>query len=318
MVFEKKKIQSETLGEYLAAVRKSLNLSLKTVAQKTAIKIQFLESLERGDFTLLPPDVYALGFLRQLAEIYSVDSASLAEQYKKEKQILNQLKLKRGLERPRLKKFLDKFVVTPKLLSISLGVLFVAATLIYIVWQVASINRQPSLEIYQPQNNQLVKASFLTVKGRTDAGMNVSVNGNKDVFVDNGGNFQIQLALEPGPKNLEIVAQNKFGKSAVKTLAVMGEAQPAAAGGQVQLRLDFLGDVGLVAGVDDSPSQNFSFHSGDSKVFTGQKKIVISVSDAGQTRADLNGQNLGKLGRLGQKLSNVPFFPDSGNINSGQ
>jgi transcriptional regulator with XRE-family HTH domain len=311
MSFEKRKIQSETLGEYLSAVRKSLNLPLKTVAGKTAIKIQFLEGLERGDFTVLPPDVYALGFLRQLAEVYSIDGAALVEQYKKEKLILNQLKLRKLTQRPCLKKYFGKIVVTPKLLSISLGVLFVAATVIYIVWQVASINKTPALEIFQPQNNQVVTGSFLTVKGKTDAGMNVSVNGNKDVFVDNSGNFEIQLALEPGPTNLEIVAQNKFGKSVTKTLAVIGQQQAETLGGQVQLRLDFLGDVTVQVSVDDGLSQNFNFHNGDSKVFIGQKKVIITVSDAGLTQATLNGQSLGKLGRVGQRLADIPFFPDS-------
>jgi transcriptional regulator with XRE-family HTH domain len=312
MSFEKRKIQSEILGEYLAEVRKSLGLSLEDAAVRSGIKSRFLEGLERGDFSVLPPDVYTLGFLRQLAEIYSVDGASLAEQFKKERLIANQLKLKQRQRRPPLKNFFGRIVVTPKLLSISLGAAFVAATVIYIIWQVASINKSPSLEIFEPQNNQLVKSSFLTVKGRTDPGMSVSVNGNKDVFVDNDGNFEIQLALAPGPKNLEIVAQNRFGKSTEKILAVIGQEQAAASLGRVELRLDFLGDVDVAVSADDGPMQNFSFHRGDSKVFLGQKKVVVSVSDAGLTAASLNGHALGKLGRPGQKLFNIPFFPDSG------
>ena len=74
MVFERKKIQLETLSEYLQEAREALGLSAEEVAAKTSIKLFFLQALESGEFKKLPPDVYVLGFLKQLAELYSVES----------------------------------------------------------------------------------------------------------------------------------------------------------------------------------------------------------------------------------------------------
>ena len=48
MIFEKKKIQIETLGEYLREVRGNLQLSLEEVAKKTNIKPAFLKGLEQN------------------------------------------------------------------------------------------------------------------------------------------------------------------------------------------------------------------------------------------------------------------------------
>ena len=87
MSFEKKKIQIDTLGEYLSEIRQSLGMQIKTVALKTGISDKFIESLEKGDFCKLPADVYSLGFLRQLAELYNIDAGQLIDQYKKEKSI---------------------------------------------------------------------------------------------------------------------------------------------------------------------------------------------------------------------------------------
>lgn len=91
MFFEQKKISTETLSEYLASVRNTLGLSLEDVAKKTGIKLKFLQGLESGDYKNLPADVYVLGFLKQLAELYTVASDEIVNQYKKEKNIQKQI-----------------------------------------------------------------------------------------------------------------------------------------------------------------------------------------------------------------------------------
>src|SRR5581483_11974160 len=126
MSFEKKKIQVETLSEYLASVRKNLKFSQQEVCDKTGIKPKFLACLESGDFMQLPPDVYVLGFLAQLARLYSVDADELAGQYKKEKGIVQQLAAKPHGGRGALSsKVLDRLVITPKILSAVFGLAFV-------------------------------------------------------------------------------------------------------------------------------------------------------------------------------------------------
>lgn len=309
MVFEKKKIQLETLSEYLAEVRNHLQLSLKEVSQKTAIKQKFLENLESGDFSGLPPDVYVLGFLRQLAAIYLIDAEVLAEQYKKEKAIQQQLRLRKGSQIGWRPNYFKNLVITPKLMSLAAGILFVTISILYIIWQVLSINRTPSLTILQPQDGQLVQGTFVNIIGKTDAGTNVTVNG-QSIFVDDQGNFKSQMALQNGSEELDVVASNRFGKSAGKTLSVVGQSSSAQPTGQVRLKLDFSADVSLAFSVDDGQPQTVAFHSGDSKTIIGQQKIVISTSDAGATKLTLNDKVVGLLGRPKENLQNVPFYAE--------
>lgn len=294
-----------------------LGLSLDQVSERTGIKLKFLESLEDGNFRQLPPDVYVLGFLRQLAELYSIEEAPLSAQYKKEKNIHTQIEKRAHPSRAWASVYFSRLVVTPKFLSIVLGLLFVVMTLGYIIWQVASINKLPSLEIFEPQDRQVIKDSFVNVRGKTDPDMKVTIN-SQDVFVDSSGNFKLQLSMEVGPKQLEVTASNKFGKTVTKIISITGTSDVVASSSPVSLKLGFSENVILSFSIDDAPRQVLDFYKGDTKFLSGQKKIVISTSNAGATTATLNGQNLGSLGRSGEQLSNVPFFAESGSASSSK
>lgn len=307
MIFEQKKIQIETLSEYLSAARVNLNLSAEEVSKKTNISIKFLTALESGNLSALPANVYVYGFLRQLAEIYLVDEIVLIEQYKKEKGISQQLyNAEKNQSSGWQRKYFKKLVVTPKILSFGMGTIFVVASLIYIIWQVWSINKTPKLEIIKPENNSVINSSFVQVVGKTDPGMNITVN-DQIIFVDNNGNFQTQVGLSPGPKEIIVVSKNRFDKSFTKTLNITGAVPEATISG-LQVKVDFTGTVTLNFIIDDQPEQSLAFNPGDSKMFMATKKIVISTTDAGATKINLNGQNLGPIGRNGEVINNVSFY----------
>jgi len=321
MIFEVKKIRLETLSEYLSEIRGQLNLLPTEVAERTGIPPKFLEMLEQNHFHQLPPDVYVLGFLRQLAGIYAVDANTLIEQYKKECGIQRQLHARPLFSASWTKKIFGKFVITPKALSVAAGLLFVIVTLGYIIWQVGSINKTPSLDIVSPQDRQIISDSVITVSGRTDPGTSLNIN-NKSVFVDSQGDFTTQIGIDNGQEQLVFTASNKFNKTSTKTLTVIGENSPAVlsasttapqlSAASVQLKLEFTGPATFT--VDGSSPQVINFNAGDVKVLSAQDKITISTSDAGATKATYNGQSLGFLGKPKEKLVNVPFFPQSDTI----
>jgi cytoskeletal protein RodZ len=308
MLFEQKKISTETLSEYLASVRANLVFSLEEVGKKTGIKLKFLQSLESGDFGSLPAEVYVIGFLRQLAELYAVDAFELILQYKKEKNIQKQVLIQRqAFASAWYKKYFGKLVITPGLLSVVLGLAFVVLTLGYIIWQLWSINRIPVLTVTQPQNNSVIAGSAVSVLGHTDPEADVSVNG-QSIFVDDKGGFQTQAALSPGPEEITVTAANRFGKSATQVLNITGAGSVASTAGPLQLTLSFIGAATVSFSIDDQPSQTVTFSAGDNKTFSANQKILISTSDAGATKVAINGQNLGVMGRPKEQLNNVPFF----------
>jgi transcriptional regulator with XRE-family HTH domain len=308
MVFEKKKIQTETLGEYLIEVRQNLNLSHDDVAAKTNISIKFLESLESGRFKILPADVYVLGFLKQLATLYSVSCEELVGQYKKEKGIERKIQTQSELEKSEwYKRIFGKIVITPKFLTLLFSLLFIFGTTAYIIWQVWSINKTPPLEIFSPHNNDIVKEAFVEVKGKTDPGILVAVN-NQSVFVDGNGNFHNQIGLSQGPSQITISATNRFGKVVTKSITLSGSGVVTETE-KLILKLDFTEAVTIGYVIDSLEQQTISFSAGDSKTFMASQKITIDTSNAGATKLTLNGQSLGAMGKLKEPLNGVAFYP---------
>ncbi len=317
MAFERKKLKIETLAEYLVEVREKLGFTLEDVVKKTGIKLKFLKYLESGKFSKLPPGVYVIGFLKQLSGLYSVVPQVLIDQYKKEFSIQRNIDSPLKVRKNKLKKSWEKVIITPKRLSLFFGVIFISLTVGYIIWQVVAINKPPKLKVFEPTPSQIIFGSSLNVKGQTDPGISVSVN-EQNVFVNSKGLFQIQLGISPGPVELKVLAENKFGKITSVVLNVIGEKAKKRTGKSLYLRLEFSEPVELIYEIDGNPKEIGNFNKGDIKVFKGKEKVIISTSNAGATVVSLNGENLGSLGKEGERLENVSFFAKPDKIEGQQ
>ena len=310
MIFETKKIKHDTLSEYLVETRNSLQLSISDVVEKTGIQLKFLESLERGNFAQLPADVYVMGILRQLARFYVLDASVLVDQFKVERGVQKQLNEKSESNNNRTKKYFKKILITPRYVTVLLTIGFTVVTLVYVIWQVFSINRVPALEIYQPQDRQIVKESTFQVIGKTDPSMSVNIN-EQSVFVDEAGNFKTTISIESGPKELVFTAKNKFDKSVVKKITIIGQNNRTENLEALTMLLHFTSNVTFTIAIDQQSPQSFEFVSGDSKTFLAKSKIVITTSNAGATEVSINGQSHGVMGRSLEKLTNVVFFSET-------
>lgn len=314
-IFETKKINMETLAEYLKAARESLGYTEKQVAKITNISEKFIENLEAGYFHRLPADVYVYGFLRKLAELYRTDPEILIYQYKKERGVHEQLNKKTQ----QYKSYTDsKLEITPKTIGLGALVLFVVFILGYLAYQVHAINRPPGIVIDQPQDGQRITSSSVVVQGHTDVGATMTMN-DQQIFVDSDGNFKQPISISPGEKVLLFSAKNNFGKVSTKQLVVIGDFQTEAAQQPAQqLPLTLTVSVGpestwVSIQIDDKPAQDETFIAGSSKTYAAQGKILLSTGDAGSTSVRLNGKDLGKLGRAGEVIRDIPFTPDSVN-----
>lgn len=74
----------KTFVSDLKAVREAKGLSLKDVHEKTKISVSVLDALEKGEFHLLPPDVYTRNFVRNYADFLQVDSQPFLDYFKHE------------------------------------------------------------------------------------------------------------------------------------------------------------------------------------------------------------------------------------------
>ncbi|MFD2206880.1 helix-turn-helix domain-containing protein [Kiloniella antarctica] len=73
-----------TVAEILRTGREKRGQDLRAVANVLRIRYVFLEAIERGDFTSLPGDTYAYGFVRTYAGYLNLDKDEIVRQFKGE------------------------------------------------------------------------------------------------------------------------------------------------------------------------------------------------------------------------------------------
>lgn len=308
--FKLKKIAQETLGEYLYSVRQDLGLSLEDVAKQTGIFEKFLAALESGKYQVLPPDVYVLGFLKKIADVYKISCSELLEQFKKERNLSDQSALKKIIPAKGFRFLLSQISITPKLITISAGALLGFSAGLYILVQVFSVNRTPTLTIMSPTRDSVVKGSSVEIKGQTEPGITVSVNG-QNVLVQPDGSFASTLSVVPGQKDLHLVATNKFGKSRSENISFKID-EPQVAGEVTELPTELLLELKFTKATTinvkrdgiDLPEEVVP--AGATRKVIAAEQIELTTSDAGSTIAKFNDLELGALGKKGQSLT-VPF-----------
>jgi hypothetical protein len=76
-----------------------------------------------------------------------------------------------------------------------------------------------TLNVTQPLDESVVRASPVSVSGSTAAGAEVMING-LSVSLD-GSHFSAMVELEPGPNMIEVIAKSSPGKQATKYITVV-------------------------------------------------------------------------------------------------
>ena len=65
------------IGDTLRAEREKQNLTVHDVEKGTSIRALYIESIEAGDYSKLPGEVYTKGFIRNYANFLKMDAAAV-------------------------------------------------------------------------------------------------------------------------------------------------------------------------------------------------------------------------------------------------
>ncbi|MDX1779111.1 MAG: helix-turn-helix domain-containing protein, partial [Thermodesulfobacteriota bacterium] len=71
----------ETLGDYLKNKREAQNITLEEASQVTRIRKTILEAVENNQFDLIPPKVFAQGFIKSYATYLGLDGSEAVKRY---------------------------------------------------------------------------------------------------------------------------------------------------------------------------------------------------------------------------------------------
>lgn len=206
----------ETIGERLHHARVGMNLSVLDVAKTTRISSRFIDALEHGAYKELPGPVYVRTYVRELCQVYHLPFERMAEQLAQEQSLIQPKEVRlspKDSSRP---------LWIPSLIRWGGVALVVAVIGTYFTWQVVRLLTPPSLTVVQPAQDIVLDQQLVVVKGSTQPGAQVTINGEA-VDVNQQGEFEEEVALRPGLNRLEIVAQTKYSSQSVVVRQIVVE-----------------------------------------------------------------------------------------------
>ena len=71
------------IGEVLKRTRTRRKVDIRTVEERTKIRIKYLRALENEEWEVLPGPAYAKGFLRTYAQFLGLDGDALVDEYRR-------------------------------------------------------------------------------------------------------------------------------------------------------------------------------------------------------------------------------------------
>ena len=209
VTFDNSKVMENqtSLSETLRQKRLLLDLTEAEVKAKTGVNASFIRSLENGNYYELPAEVYVQGYLKSLCRLYSLEYAKVLSLYKEETSWManNQDLAKLPPQAS------SNFVLTSK------GVLATGSLLIFLLivsyfgWQIARVTGAPQLSLEAPVEGLQTEEGSLSVRGKTEAGAQVSIN-NHPILVGNNGQFNQTVQLNLGENQIIITAMNRFNR----------------------------------------------------------------------------------------------------------
>ncbi|MFZ2189330.1 MAG: helix-turn-helix domain-containing protein [Candidatus Magasanikiibacteriota bacterium] len=206
-VFHKKKLTTpRRVCLRLKEARIKADISLEEISRKTKIDKKHLQALEECRFRDLPEAViYQKNFVKKYIEALGLDSTPFLSQYDSEEKVN---KKKKHPHCAIKENFLSQL---PMLGKYFVMILVVAILAIYLIFQVRNIIEPPLLEVFSPQDGYVTSDSVLPVRGKTDKGVEIYVNG-KMIGVNEQGNFEEKIDLNLGVNTFIISAKKKHGK----------------------------------------------------------------------------------------------------------
>lgn len=193
------------LSEFLKEKRQSKNFSLEKLSELTKIQLYHLEALEAGQFEKLPPSVYRDGIFKRLSKFLDTNEGEIMEAYRNKFEFSNST-MPFDSAYPNY----SYFILTPNKLIIFAGGLLLALLSGYLWYQFNFLIGPPNLAI-KPSEDATTKEETILVSGKTDNGIDLTING-ENTYVDSNGGFKKDIKLAAGINIIEIKAVNSFDK----------------------------------------------------------------------------------------------------------
>lgn len=197
-----------SLGKRLQLARQRQNITIEQASKALKIRPEFLQALEKGEYSMLPSTAYAHGFVGNYAQFLGLPKKETIAMLRRE---FDEKKAYRVL--PTGLTHTAEFKIKRIRIQQAAVLILLIFTLIggYILYQYRYAFLSPPLSVHTPKENEILTSTTVQVSGKSDPNATVIVN-NSAVSLDQDGNFTKQVDLFSGKTMIEITATNRFGK----------------------------------------------------------------------------------------------------------
>lgn len=220
-IFCFKKLDStKRLGARLKEARAERGWTLAEVAQKTRLPLSYLEAIEAGKFSKLPPAIaFRRAYIKEYALTVGLTAESCLEQLISEAGLAD-VPAKHPPKHISYSPFASLSIALRNSLMIGVAGLFAG----YLLWQVKGVLQPPRLELFAPLEGEIINQLSMPLQGQTDPEVALSVNG-ESIMVNEKGQFAATIDIAPGLNTLTIQALKKHGKTTTIIRHVVARGQ---------------------------------------------------------------------------------------------
>ncbi len=272
-----------TIGEDLRAARERKGLSLTEIAEKTRISHTFLKALEDDDYSVIPGDVFVVGFLRTYSKELGLSVKEILARYRELKLPPREAPVpddKEVQHRPK-----------PSLISISHGkhqaersakkrspIYLLIIALLFILAAITGITLLFSRGPIKAPTPKLPALPALKAPAPAPVAKKPPAQAMKAVT-----SFRNRTSTpRPAPKS-------------------------AQAAGPLVLKLFAVEDSYYSYRADNTSGMSGILKKGTTRVIRANRQIVLTLGNAGGVRAEFNGRKMGPFGKETEVVRGIVF-----------
>jgi len=193
------------VSQILEIARLQKGISLERSSQELKIQKKFLEALESGDFRIFSSGVHLTGFIKSYAKFLGLKEEEVLAFYRRD---FDSDLLKPSYAKMRTGRF--DFPRPERTLWLLVG-LAVFIFFGYLLFKYYTYFRPPSLSIFNPSGDAVIKNTQILVQGRVCSQCFLKLN-DQEINVEADGSFTANINLKVGTNLLNFVGINKAGK----------------------------------------------------------------------------------------------------------
>jgi cytoskeleton protein RodZ len=296
----------ESVGEFFRQVRETKGLTVDEVSSKTRIRSDFVKALEDGNFSKLPDQVFARGFVRSYARSLGLDEEDAIQRFAKSAGTFYEKQNERERLKVRQAEEERKRQSNRKAVAIAIGI--AVLTLIFLLSREQSsvLKRAEPEQASSKRSVEAVKDAPVAAEPKEIEPATEAPKPSESVTAAAPSSAPDVRRSEPTPPP---IAAQKPEPETVTTVSpgtdgplggISLEGAGAAADSQLVLDLEATELSWVVVQIDNGSPQESLLRPGEKAQWKGRDQFVLTLGNAGGVKAELNGKPQKPFGPSGK------------------